>query len=423
MVLLENHDDALPMPTTGNVAVFGVGAYKTVKGGTGSGDVNNRYTITRPAGPGERRLHGHDQRRVLGRDDQRRTTRSTRRRRQPLRPADRLLVGRAAAHARRPCSRPRRPTPRSTSSPATPARAPTARPAPATTSSRDTERDDITLIGQTYQHVVVVLNVGGIVDTSFYKQINAAANDPTGGQALDSLLLMSQAGQESGNALVDVLDGKVDAVGQAHRHVGVEVPLLPGVGDLRRTTTATRHRAVQRGHLRRLPLLRLVLQDDRPGRPGERGRTTRSATGCPTPTFAIKTAVGARRRRSTVTVKAKVTNTGTQYSGKEVVQVYFSAPQTGLDKPYQELAGYAKTDELAPGASQTVTITLRHDATCRPTTRRRRPTCMDAGDYVDPRRRLVAQHPRRREARGCAHDVTHRAASPRAERPDARPPS
>ena len=46
MVLLENHDGALPMARSGNVALFGVGAYKTVKGGTGSGAVNNRYTVT-----------------------------------------------------------------------------------------------------------------------------------------------------------------------------------------------------------------------------------------------------------------------------------------------------------------------------------------------------------------------------------------
>ena len=57
-----------------------------------------------------------------------------------------------------------------------------------------------------------------------------------------------------------------------------------------------------------------------------------------------------------VTVKVKVKNTGS-VSGKEVAEVYFSAPEGNLDKPYQELAGYAKTDELAPGESQVLTIT------------------------------------------------------------------
>lgn len=73
----------------------------------------------------------------------------------------------------------------------------------------DTELNDIRLIGQTYDKVVVVLNTGGIVDTSFFSQINTSANDTNGGRPLDSLLLMSQAGQESGNALAKVLDGTV----------------------------------------------------------------------------------------------------------------------------------------------------------------------------------------------------------------------
>jgi beta-glucosidase len=56
-------------------------------------------------------------------------------------------------------------------------------------------------------------------------------------------------------------------------------------------------------------------------------------------------------------VQAVVTNTGSRYSGREVVQVYASAPKGSVEKPYQELVGYAKTQELQPGESQTVTIT------------------------------------------------------------------
>lgn len=62
------------------------------------------------------------------------------------------------------------------------------------------------------------------------------------------------------------------------------------------------------------------------------------------------------------TVTCRVTNTGDTYSGKEVVQVYFSAPEpeegAKLYKPARTLAGFAKTGLLAPGASETVTVTF-----------------------------------------------------------------
>ncbi len=59
----------------------------------------------------------------------------------------------------------------------------------------------------------------------------------------------------------------------------------------------------------------------------------------------------------TVTIDVKVTNTG-NVAGKEVVQVYFNPPYTdgGIEKSETVLAGFAKTEELAPGASETVTI-------------------------------------------------------------------
>lgn len=60
-----------------------------------------------------------------------------------------------------------------------------------------------------------------------------------------------------------------------------------------------------------------------------------------------------------ITVKVKVTNTG-DVAGKEVVQVYFSAPyyEGGIEKSAIELAAYGKTKELAPDESETLTISF-----------------------------------------------------------------
>lgn len=62
-----------------------------------------------------------------------------------------------------------------------------------------------------------------------------------------------------------------------------------------------------------------------------------------------------------ITVKVSVKNAG-KTAGKEVVEIYVSAPGKDMDKPARELKGFAKTRKLAPGETQTVEITIPYES-------------------------------------------------------------
>lgn len=66
---------------------------------------------------------------------------------------------------------------------------------------------------------------------------------------------------------------------------------------------------------------------------------------------------GLKLDKMTAEISAEVENTG-DFCGKEVVQLYVSAPEGKLDQPYQTLAAWKKTDELKPGEKQTVELSF-----------------------------------------------------------------
>ncbi len=91
------------------------------------------------------------------------------------------------------------------------------------------------------------------------------------------------------------------------------------------------------------------------------------------------TSVSADEEKTELTVK--VTNTGAQYSGKETVQVYVSAPKGSLDKPFQVLAAFAKTKHLAPGESERIRISMRTEEFAS-YSEELAAWCLEPGDYL-----------------------------------------
>ncbi|MDR7385588.1 beta-glucosidase [Promicromonospora iranensis] len=84
----------------------------------------------------------------------------------------------------------------------------------------------------------------------------------------------------------------------------------------------------------------------------------------------------------TVSAQVTVTNTG-ETPGKDVVQVYYDPPYTpgGIEKSGTVLGGYAKTGELAPGESQTVTVTFDTASMASYDDREHRAWVLDSGSY------------------------------------------
>lgn len=370
MVLLENRDRALPMARSGNVAVFGVGAYKTVKGGTGSGDVYNRYTVTVRQGLENA---GYQ---VTTSDAYWSAMTTAYDTKYPPGPPAVFAPPIDYSSVEQPLTpasvRPTAPTGTALFVVARNSGEGSDRSAgPGDYQLTDVEKADLTLIGQTYERVVVVLNVGGVVDTSFYRDVNAAVRDPRGGTALDSLLLMSQAGEESGTALVEVLNGTVDPSGRLTDTWAAQYSSYPAsatfAGNDGDTATEQYREGVYVGY-RYFDSFNKGAGVNYPFGYGLSYTTFRVTVDHITATSA------------STTVTVNVANTGTR-GGKDVVQVYFSAPQAGLDKPYQELAAYAKTDELPPGGSQRLSIS--YDTTQMSSYDEARAAyVMDAGTYV-----------------------------------------
>ena len=200
---------------------------------------------------------------------------------------------------------------------------------------------------------IVVLNIGGVIETASWKHIP------------DAVLLAWTPGQEGGYAVADILCGKANPSGKLPMTFPVSYLDIPSSANF-----PYNYKNVQRGEWDFLwggPQRQSKNVDYTEYAEGIYvGYRYFQTAGAPVSypfgygksytTFEYgKPVVKATADGFTATVTVK--NTGS-VAGKEAVQLYVAAPAGGLEKPAFELKGFAKTKELAPGESQTLTIAV-----------------------------------------------------------------
>ena len=210
--------------------------------------------------------------------------------------------------------------------------------------------------------VIVVLNVCGVIETKSW----------IGGP--DAVLTAWLPGQEGGNSVCDILTGKETPSGRLPMTWPVSYNDVPSKADFPtpdeisddQLLEALKGFADVRTSGERKNFDYTEYNDGI--YVGYRYYTTKNVPvsypfgyGLSYTSFKYGKPVVSKDAQGNLTLTVEVKNTG-KVAGKEVVQVYVSAPGKDMDKPARELKGFAKTRKLNPGESQTVSIAIPYES-------------------------------------------------------------
>lgn len=210
--------------------------------------------------------------------------------------------------------------------------------------------------------VIVVLNVCGVIETKSW----------IGGP--DAVLTSWLPGQEGGNSVCDILTGKETPSGRLPMTWPVSYNDVPSKADFPtpdeisddQLLEALKGFADVRTSGERKNFDYTEYNDGI--YVGYRYYTTKNVPvsypfgyGLSYTSFKYGKPVVSKDAQGNLTLTVEVKNTG-KVAGKEVVQVYVSAPGKDMDKPARELKGFAKTRKLNPGESQTVSIAIPYES-------------------------------------------------------------
>lgn len=350
MVLLKNEKQTLPFGNTKTVSVFGITSYDFIAGGTGSGDVNKAHTIDMMQGLTEAGLKVNSKlanlyqsykayqesitaagparggwfwgKAVLPEMAVSRNIINVQAQESDLAI---ITLGRQAGEG-------------------------SDRHEEGDFALTDVERQLITDVCNAFhlanKRVIVVLNMGNVIETASWKSMP------------DAILLAWQPGQEGGYSVADVLTGKAYPSGK------LTMTWPNNLIDLPSSVSYPNVRpAAPRGRGNNKVEFQDYTKHTEGINVGYRYfTTTKEAVSYPfgfgmSYTTFTYSKPKVKATKDGLTASITITNTGKR-AGKEVVQLYVSAPAGGLEKPARELKAFAKTRELQPGQSETVTMKL-----------------------------------------------------------------
>jgi len=341
MVLLKNESNVLPYTTkTGTIAAFGVTSYSFIAGGTGSGDVNEAYTVSLLEGLNNAGFKVDEDLKKLYVPFAEEANKKEMARREKegllalphrlpeLELSQDLIAQKAAADDLAIITIGRN----------------SGEGGDREVSDFNIGADEVKLIDDVTKafhakgkKVVVIMNIGGVIETASWKN------------KVDAILLAWQPGQEGGNSVADVFTGKVNPSGKLTMTFPVKYEDTPSAKNWLGTPAdnpkeVTYEEGVYVGY-RYYNTFNV--------KPSYEFGYGKSYT-----TFDYTDVkLGSKAFDKTMTVTVTVKNNG-KVAGKEVVEVYLSAPAKNIDKPKSELKAFGKTKELKPGESQTLILTL-----------------------------------------------------------------
>lgn len=219
-----------------------------------------------------------------------------------------------------------------------------------------------------FEQTIVVLNVSNIIDMSWMNEDYV--------HPIAAVMYAWHGGMEGGNAIADVLVGEVTPSGKLTDTIAYSIEDYPSTKNYGSEIESVYEEDIYVGYRYFETFCPDKVQY-------EFGYGLSYTTFSIAPEDAVLTL---NDGKEFIEIAVNVTNTGSTYSGKEVVQMYAGAPQGKLGQPVKALVGFAKTKELQPGESDKLVIRFPVNAMASYDdggfTGHRSAYVLEAGEYV-----------------------------------------